>query len=84
MNSKALSLRAALALSFGLALPAQAAVEIQWWHAMTGPLNDKVNALAAYQQALTASGDKANPELQMKLDELAPPDAAAKEVKTNA
>ena len=37
---------AALALSFGLALPAQAAVEIQWWHAMTGPLNDKVNALA--------------------------------------
>ena len=25
---------------------AQAAVEIQWWHAMTGPLNDKVNQLA--------------------------------------
>lgn len=25
---------------------AQAAVEVQWWHAMTGPLNDKVNQLA--------------------------------------
>lgn len=32
----------------GLALVAQAhaATEIQWWHAMTGPLNDKVNAMA--------------------------------------
>jgi sn-glycerol 3-phosphate transport system substrate-binding protein len=30
----------------GLAAQAQAATEIQWWHSMTGKLNDKVNELA--------------------------------------
>lgn len=35
----------ALSLATGLALPAQAAVEIQWWHAMTGALNDKLNTI---------------------------------------
>jgi sn-glycerol 3-phosphate transport system substrate-binding protein len=35
---------AALALAF--ALPAQAQTQIQWWHAMSGPLGDWVNDLA--------------------------------------
>lgn len=35
----------ALSLATGLALPAHAAVEIQWWHAMTGALNDKLNSI---------------------------------------
>ena len=35
---------AALALAF--ALPAQSQVQIQWWHAMSGPLGDWVNDLA--------------------------------------
>jgi sn-glycerol 3-phosphate transport system substrate-binding protein len=30
-----------------LSTAAQAATTIQWWHAMTGPLNDKVNEIAA-------------------------------------
>src|SRR5260370_39720555 len=30
----------------GLAAQAQAVTEIQWWHAMTGANNDRVNALA--------------------------------------
>ena len=30
----------------GIAAPAQAAIEIQWWHAMTGPLNDRLNEIA--------------------------------------
>jgi sn-glycerol 3-phosphate transport system substrate-binding protein len=39
--------RIALALaSFCLMAQAQAVTEIQWWHAMTGPLNDKVNEIA--------------------------------------
>jgi sn-glycerol 3-phosphate transport system substrate-binding protein len=37
-------LAAAFALSF--AATAQAQTEIQWWHSMTGALNDKVNELA--------------------------------------
>lgn len=36
----------ALALAFGLSAPAHAQVEIQWWHSMTGGLNDWVNDLA--------------------------------------
>ncbi len=36
----------ALVVLGALCANAQAAVEIQWWHAMTGPLNDKVNQLA--------------------------------------
>jgi sn-glycerol 3-phosphate transport system substrate-binding protein len=35
---------AALALAF--ALPVQAQVQIQWWHSMTGALNDQVNLIA--------------------------------------
>jgi sn-glycerol 3-phosphate transport system substrate-binding protein len=30
-----------------LTSPVYASVEIQWWHAMTGPLNEKVNSIAA-------------------------------------
>ena len=37
----------ALGLVTALALPVQAATEIQWWHAMDGPLNDWINDLAA-------------------------------------
>ena len=37
---------AAAALAAGLALPAHAQVEIQWWHSMTGGLNDWVVDLA--------------------------------------
>src|ERR1700694_4031384 len=36
---------AALALAL-VATAAQAQTEIQWWHSMTGALNDKVNELA--------------------------------------
>jgi sn-glycerol 3-phosphate transport system substrate-binding protein len=36
---------AALAAVF-VALPAQAVTEIQWWHSMTGALNDQVNLIA--------------------------------------
>ncbi|HEX9719362.1 MAG TPA: sn-glycerol-3-phosphate ABC transporter substrate-binding protein, partial [Ramlibacter sp.] len=35
---------AALAVAF--ALPAQAQTQIQWWHAMGGPLGEWVNDLA--------------------------------------
>ena len=45
---------------------------------------DKSKALAAYQQAATASGDKVGPELQMKLDELAVPKAVVTEEKPHA
>ena len=45
---------------------------------------DKSKALAAYQQAATASGDKVGPELQMKLDELAVPKSVVTEEKPNA
>ena len=36
---------AALAVA-GVATAAQAVTEIQWWHAMTGANNDRVNNLA--------------------------------------
>src|SRR6476620_7187204 len=39
------SIAAAFALA-GAATAAQAVVEIQWWHAMTGATNDRVNAFA--------------------------------------
>ena len=45
---------------------------------------DKSKALAAYQQAATASGDKVGPELQMKLDELAVPKSVVTEENPNA
>jgi len=44
MNFRNLTL--SLLASGALAGTAQAATSIQWWHAMTGPLNDKVNELA--------------------------------------
>ena len=39
-------LLSACALLFASALPAQAQTQIQWWHAMSGPLGDWVNDLA--------------------------------------
>src|SRR4030088_597732 len=46
-NNKSCVVRVALAAAlFGLAAQAQAVTEIQWWHAMTGANNDRVNALA--------------------------------------
>ena len=44
MNFKNLAL--SLIASGALATTGQATTTIQWWHAMTGPLNDKVNELA--------------------------------------
>jgi sn-glycerol 3-phosphate transport system substrate-binding protein len=46
-NQPSSIMRAALAAAlFGVAASAQAATEIQWWHAMTGANNDRVNAFA--------------------------------------
>jgi sn-glycerol 3-phosphate transport system substrate-binding protein len=36
----------AAALAVAFAMPAQAVTEIQWWHSMTGALNDQVNLIA--------------------------------------
>jgi len=44
MRFKILALASALAAT--MALPAQAQTEIQWWHAMSGPLGEWVNDLA--------------------------------------
>src|ERR1039457_695714 len=46
-KSKSGLLRAVLAAALlGLATQASAATEIQWWHSMTGALNDRVNDIA--------------------------------------
>jgi len=45
MNNKPLALASSL-LALALSGPAQAQVEIQWWHSMTGGLNDWVLGLA--------------------------------------
>jgi predicted negative regulator of RcsB-dependent stress response len=45
---------------------------------------DSAKALAAYQQAATASDGKVGPELQMKLDDLALPKSPVTEEKPNA
>lgn len=45
MNNKPLALASSL-LALALSGPAQAQVEIQWWHSMTGGLNDWVLELA--------------------------------------
>lgn len=37
----------AIAVGLAMSSPALAATEIQWWHAMTGALNDKVNDFAS-------------------------------------
>ena len=39
-------LSVAFGVALGLALPAAAQTEIQWWHAMTGALGDRVNDFA--------------------------------------
>src|SRR5689334_14648148 len=46
MQSKSLFASLSLAALFTFATPAQAQVEIQWWHAMSGPLGEWVNDLA--------------------------------------
>jgi sn-glycerol 3-phosphate transport system substrate-binding protein len=47
MKSPTSIIRAVLAAALlGLAAQAQAVTEIQWWHAMTGANNDRVNAFA--------------------------------------
>ena len=45
MKTKSLTLACA-ALAFALSGPAEAATEVQWWHAMSGPLGEWVNDLA--------------------------------------
>ena len=45
MKFKSLSLLAGV-VALALSAPAQAQVEVQWWHSMTGGLNDWVNDLA--------------------------------------
>ncbi|HMN20314.1 MAG TPA: sn-glycerol-3-phosphate ABC transporter substrate-binding protein UgpB [Ottowia sp.] len=46
MQLKHLALAGAAVLSLGLTVPAHAQTEIQWWHAMSGPLGEWVNDLA--------------------------------------
>jgi len=46
MTIRCFGLAAALVAGVGLAAPAHAVTEIQWWHAMTGPNNDVVVKLA--------------------------------------
>ena len=47
MSFRQFGAAAAIATSLAFAAaPAQAATEIQWWHAMTGGNNDIVNKLA--------------------------------------
>ena len=45
---------------------------------------DKAKAMAAYQQATAAGGEKSSPELRTKLDDLAVPQSPVTEEKTNA
>jgi sn-glycerol 3-phosphate transport system substrate-binding protein len=44
MNMKTLA--ATIAAAMLCASQAHAQIEIQWWHSMTGALNDKVNEIA--------------------------------------
>ncbi len=62
-------LRAASAVAlFGVALSASAAVEIQWWHSMSGKLGDKVNEIATKFNA--SQGDyKVTPVYKGQYDE---------------
>jgi len=46
MSLRSFGAAAAVAVALGLATPAYAVTEIQWWHAMTGPNNDVVVKLA--------------------------------------
>ena len=45
MKIKSFALASGL-LAMALSAPAQAQVEIQWWHSMAGKLGDKVNEIA--------------------------------------
>ena len=45
---------------------------------------DKAKAMAAYQQAAAAGGEKSSPELRIKLDDMAVPKSPVTEEKTNA
>ena len=65
----ALFLRAASAVAlFAVALSANAAVEIQWWHSMSGKLGDKVNEIATKFNA--SQGDyKVTPVYKGQYDE---------------
>jgi len=44
--SKLTTLAVAMGTAFALAAPASAVTEIQWWHAMTGALGDRINDIA--------------------------------------
>jgi len=46
MSTRQFAMGAALAAFIGAATPAHAAIEIQWWHAMTGANNDVIVKLA--------------------------------------
>src|SRR5881392_101327 len=46
MAFRQFGLAASVTVALALATPAYAVTEIQWWHAMTGANNDRVNALA--------------------------------------
>ena len=46
LSSVAVAISVAVGTAFVLAAPASAVTEIQWWHAMTGALNDRVNDFA--------------------------------------
>ena len=50
MKFKSLSLASGL-IALALSGPAQAQVEVQWWHSMTGGLNEWVNDLAKIGRA---------------------------------
>ncbi|MEO9137222.1 MAG: sn-glycerol-3-phosphate ABC transporter substrate-binding protein UgpB [Casimicrobiaceae bacterium] len=58
---------AAVALA-GMATAAQAVVEIQWWHSMTGKLNDKVDEIANKFNA-SQTEYKVNPVYKGQYDE---------------
>jgi len=65
----AVFLRAASAVAlFGVAMSAQAVVEIQWWHSMSGKLGDKVNEIATKFNA-TQGDYKVTPVYKGQYDE---------------
>lgn len=68
MHRKPMSPALALAAALLTALPAQAATEIQWWHSMTGGLNEWVNDLAKQYNA-SQSNYKVVPTFKGNYDE---------------
>ena len=69
------SIAVALALA-GAATGAQAVTEIQWWHSMTGALNDKVNEIATKFNA-SQKDYKVTPVYKGQYDESMPAAIAA-------